>query len=48
MMGAKVAEKTAGNKNGNVVVPMSHLSSGIYIVNIRSGNAAVTQKLIKQ
>ncbi len=48
MMGAKVAEMKAGSKNGNVVVPMSHLSSGIYIVNIRSGNAAVTQKLIKQ
>ena len=48
MMGAKLSEVKADTKNGNVVIPMSHLSNGIYIVNIRSGQEIVTQKLIKQ
>ncbi len=48
MMGAKLVDVKTESKNGNIVIPMSHLSSGIYIVNIRSGNEVVTQKLIKQ
>lgn len=48
LMGVKVANATANNANGNILLPTAHLASGMYMVVVRNGSEVMTQKLIKQ
>ncbi|MFN4246734.1 MAG: T9SS type A sorting domain-containing protein [Flavipsychrobacter sp.] len=48
MMGIKVATANTNSVNGNIILPTSQLTTGIYIVTVQDGNKVQTQKLIKQ